>query len=743
MPSDGADPMPSDVPWTEQNGLYILSLSLHGLVRGTEIELGADADTGGQVTYVVEQARAIAEHPSVARVELLTRQILASTVDDSYAQERESLSPSAAIVRIPFGPRRYLRKEKLWPYLDELVDRILRYLSGVGRTPDLILGHYADAGYVAGQLARVLGVPFLFTGHSLGRVKRARLLERGSEEASIEKQYNLSRRIEAEEFALETASIVITSTEQEVEDQYALYDHYVPERMEVIAPGVDLSRFRPPRPEDPRPPIADAIDRFLRGEPRPLVVALARPDERKNLVALVNAFGEDPWLREHADLAILAGSRDDITKMGGQPRRILTELLLAIDRHDLYGRVAYPKTHDHLDVPALYRLVASRRGVFVNPALTEPFGLTLIEAAASGVPLVATHDGGPQDIIGNCDNGVLVDPLDTAAIAAGIRSLIEDPDRWQRASQNGIERSRATYGWERHAQELVLEGRRLLLGVRPRSRPTESAPSRMTHIDRVLVLELDGVLDADPQALASLIQRLAHADENLGLGYVTGRRPDAARETVLEIGAPEPDFMICSAGTEIVYGAQLHADPGWTRHIDHRWAPREIQQALAEVEGLSRQPEHEQRRFKLSWFVDEEHAPSLATLRRTLRRRRLAAKCILSSGAYLDVIPVRASPGLALQFLGYKWQLWADRMLVVACTGLDEDMLTGDSLGVVVANHSGELEVHRGRQRVFFSPRPHAWGVIDALDHYDFLGDILVPDLPVEAAASAREGDHP
>lgn len=743
MPSDDAGSTPNPAPWSEQPGLYVLSLSLHGLVRGTEIELGCDADTGGQVTYVVEQARAIADHPSVARVELLTRQILAPTVDDSYARERESLSEHAEIVRVPFGPRRYLRKEKLWPYLDELVDRVLRYLSGVGRTPDIILGHYADAGYVGGQLARVLGVPFVFTGHSLGRVKRARLLERGHDETSIEKQYNMTRRIEAEEFALETASMVVTSTEQEVHEQYALYDHYIPERMEVIAPGVDLSRFRPPRTDDPRPAIADAIDRFLQGGPRPLVVALARPDERKNLVALVNAFGEDAWLREHADLAILAGSRDDIARMGGQPKRVLTELLLAIDRHDLYGHVAYPKSHDHLDVPELYRLVAERRGVFVNPALTEPFGLTLIEAAASGVPLVATHDGGPQDIIGNCRNGILVDPLDTGAIAAAIRSLLEDPERWDEASTNGIERARATYGWERHAEEIVLEARRLHLGVRPRSRPTDAAPSRMTYIDRVLVLELDGVLDSDPEGLAALLERLVHSDERLGLGYVTGRRPDAARDVVLGIGAPEPDFMICSAGTEIVYGPNLHADPTWTRHIDHRWLPREVHHALAEIEGLTHQPEHEQRRFKLSWFVDEGYTVSVVTLRRALRRRKLAAKCILSSGTYLDVVPARASPGLALQFLGYKWRLWADRMLVVACTGLDEDMLTGDSLGVVVANHSAELEGYRDRPRVFFSPRPHAWGVIDALDHYDFLGHIQVPEPPAEPSALAQEGDHP
>jgi sucrose-phosphate synthase len=730
-------------PLREHNGLYVLSLSLHGLVRGQDIELGADADTGGQVTYVVEQARAVAEHPSVAKVELLTRQILSSTVDSSYAREREPLGERADLVRLPFGPRRYLRKEKLWPYLDELVDRVLRYLRGVGRTPDLVIGHYADAGYVGGQLARVLGVPFVFTGHSLGRVKRQRLLDRGSDEASIEKQYNMSRRIEAEEFALETASLVITSTAQEVEEQYALYDHYVPERMEVDAPGVDLSRFRPPAEDDAPPAIASEIERFLRPGDRPPVLALARPDERKNLVALVEAFGADPWLREHADLVVLAGTRDDIARLGGQPRRVLTDLLIAIDRHDLYGRAAYPKTHASTDVPELYRWAAARRGVFVNPALTEPFGLTLIEAAASGLPLVATNDGGPRDIVGTCENGILVDPLDRDAIASAIRSILQDRDLWEQYSRNGIERAHANYGWERHAETLVLEARRVILGVRARSATTDAAPSRMTHIDRLIVVELDGVLEPDAEALAALVDRLGRASENVGIGYVTGRRPDRARDLVRSIGAPEPDFMICSAGAEIVYGSALHADPAWTRHVDDRWLPREIHHALHDFEGLSPQPQQDQRRFKLSWFRDPEQGPKLEQLRRALRRRKLSAKCILSHDVYLDVIPARASPGRALQFLGFKWELWADRMLVVAASGLGEDMLTGDTLGVVVDGHTGELAGQRDRPRVHFSARPHAWGVIDGIDHYDFLGEIRVPETASSLAAVAQEGERP
>ena len=106
--------------------------------------------------------------------------------------------------------------------------------------------------------------------------------------------------------------------------------------------------------------------------------------------------------------------------------RSFSRCLRLIDRYDLYGSVAYPKQHSSEDIAEVYRLAAARRGVFVNPALTEPFGLTLIEAAASGLPIVATNDGGPQEIVRICNNGVLIDPLDAEALAerACLRSAL-------------------------------------------------------------------------------------------------------------------------------------------------------------------------------------------------------------------------------------------------------------------------------------------------------------------------------
>ena len=126
--------------------LYILMLSIHGLIRGHDLELGRDADTGGQVLYVVELARSLARQHQIAKVDLVTRRIEDPAVSTDYAQPEESLGSEARIVRLRCGPRRYLRKESLWPYLDHMVDHALLFLREQKRLPDVIHSHYADAG---------------------------------------------------------------------------------------------------------------------------------------------------------------------------------------------------------------------------------------------------------------------------------------------------------------------------------------------------------------------------------------------------------------------------------------------------------------------------------------------------------------------------------------------------------------------------------------------------------------------
>ncbi|KAH9301312.1 hypothetical protein KI387_012895, partial [Taxus chinensis] len=118
---------------------------------------------------------------------------------------------------------------------------------------------------------------------------------------------------------------------------------------------------------------------FLNNTSKPIILALARPDPKKNMTTLVKAFGECNKLKKLENLMLIMGNRDDIDQMPASSANVLTRVLKLIDKYDLYGEVAYPKHHKQSDVSDIYIIAAKTKGVFINPALVEPFGLTLIE----------------------------------------------------------------------------------------------------------------------------------------------------------------------------------------------------------------------------------------------------------------------------------------------------------------------------------------------------------------------------
>jgi sucrose-phosphate synthase len=708
--------------------MYICLLSVHGLIRADDLELGRDADTGGQTKYVVDLARALAQHPDVSRVDLVTRLIRDDTVDPGYSSMIETLGDDgASIVRIPCGPDKYIPKEYLWEHLDNFTDNLAQWLQGRDRLPTLIHSHYADAGYVGVRLANFLGVPQVHTGHSLGRDKRKQLLARGMSRDQISSTYNIERRIDAEEDILANADLVITSTHNEIEEQYGLYNYYDPGRMVVIPPGTNLEQFKPAKPGQSFA-FEQEVDRFLKTPQKPIILALSRADERKNLATLIETFGESPALQKAANLLIIAGNRSDIRDLENGPQSVLTDLLLLIDTYDLYGRVAMPKHHQPADVPDIYRMVATGGGVFINPALTEPFGLTLLEAAASGLPLVATENGGPVDIIRNCQCGELVDPLDKEQIANALLKLLQNRDVWQQAAANGVSRVRELYSWQAHADSYLQQVRKLRGKYTPLSEVPP--PSTMRYRDRMVVTDLDQTLIGDQQALAEFIGILRSQRKKVSFAIATGRRIDTALALLKKHGIPSPDIFITSMGTRIQYGQALIEDDVWLDHIDHDWSQRRIRQALTSLPGLVMQPQKQQTPFKVSYYYDEGVAPSQSEINTLLRKQEITANVVVSFGQFLDVLPMRASKGQALRYVAQRFDVPLEQILVAGGSGADEDMMRGNTLAVVVANrHQEELSPLPDLDAIYFAKRAHAGGIVEAMDYYDFFDRCRAPDV--------------
>lgn len=714
-----------------KGGLYIQLYNIHGLIRGKNLELGRDADTGGQTKYVLELAKSLTEREDVRKVEIVTRRIEDKAVSKDYSDRIENVSEKLSIIRIRCGGLKYIRKELLWPHLEEFVDKSIKYIKGNNELPDIIHSHYADAGYVCTELTKFFGIPLIHTGHSLGRDKLNNLLKQGLTKEEINKRYKIFKRIEAEESTIFFADRIITSTNQEIDKQYGLYENTNKDKFVVIPPSVELKRFYPynekrewnSEEKEIREKIREELWRFFTNLNKPLILSLCRPEKRKNITGLIEAYGEDKELQKKANLAIFAGIRKDITKMEDIEREVLTEILLMMDKYNLYGKMAVPKTHDVEDeVPELYRIAAETRGVFVNSAYNEPFGLTLIEAASSGLPVVATNDGGPKDILNNLNNGELVDVSDSKNIAEGIHKILDDEDKWIKYSRNGIERVRKYYSWEAHTDRYVEVINEVLSKVDRKTKTFISTGEKFLTFEKFMIFDIDDTLLGNKDAAERIKKVIEENNDKIGFGVATGRTIDSARNVLKENNFVLPDLIISSVGSEIYY--RDHEDyilsTGWKAHISQGWKREQIFNALSQFDFLEYQEEDTQRDFKVSYYIDnaEDNYKKVVDW---LVKNKVKANCILSHKNYLDILPARASKGRAVRYIAYRWNLNHNNILVAGDSGNDEDMLTGELLGVVVGNHGDELGKLKGRRRIYFTEAERADGIIEGINYYNFI----------------------
>ncbi len=715
----------------KKKGLYIQLYSIHGLIRGNKLELGKDADTGGQIKYVLEFANALSEDPRVEKVEIVTRLIIDKIISPDYAEENEKINNKLSILRIRCGGNKYIRKELLWNHLEEFVDKSIKHIKSVGRLPDIIHSHYADAGYVCSELTQFFGIPFIHTGHSLGRDKLRKLLSDGVSEKEIEKRYKINHRIEIEENIIYFANLIITSTSQEIKNQYSEYQNTNEEKFCVIPPGIDLSRFYPYNSQD-KPDrqtaklildISNKLLNFFVEIDKPLILTLCRPDKRKNISGLIEAYGEDKNLQKKANLAILAGIREDIQSMEDNEREVLTEILLLMDKYNLYGKLAIPKQHEsQTEIPALYRITADSGGVFINAALSEPFGLTIIEAAASGVPVVATDDGGPRDIIGNCKNGILIDVSNTRNISKAIHKILDEKETWQKLSENGINNVRKYYAWKAHTNSYLSRAKKLIEQGQENENVFAPLGKKLFGTDKMIVSDIDHTLLGDEAGLSKFVAMIENIDYNICFAVATGRTIDSAYKILEKNGIPYPNIIISSVGSEIYYNFQgkLIYSKGWHAHLDNQWNRNKIVKLLSRFKYLEYQEEVNQREFKISYYTSE--IPGYVDkVKNVLISNKIKADVIFSHGQYLDILPYRASKGKAIRYLAYRWNIPFENILVAGDSGNDIAMLKGEMLGVVVANYSKELEVLRGQKRIYFAKEKYAAGIIDGIKHFNFL----------------------
>jgi sucrose-phosphate synthase len=429
-------------------------------------------DFGGQLVYVKEVALAMAELGH--RIDIVARQIVDpkwpefEAPIDGYASQ-----PNVRIIRIPFGGSAFLAKEQIWPYLGtQFVPGILAFYRQEGHQPDAATAHYGDGGLTAAVLREQCGIPFTFTGHSLGAQKMDKMRVSPQNLAELDARFHFTQRILAERVSMNHSSTNIVSTGQERQEQYAhpaykgAVDVTDDGRFAVIPPGVNLHIFdhKATNPVETviQRKVQQVFARDLKPErcQLPVVVCSSRLDPKKNHVGLVQAYAQSTELQAVANLVfVVRGLEDplrDWSKAHGEERAILEEIVRLMDAHSLRGKIAAISLSSQPELASAYRYLAQRGSVFCLTALYEPFGLAPLEAIVAGLPGVVTKNGGPSESLYDArsgqEYGVLVDPADPQDIARGLLKVLADPIMWRTYHEAGIQRVYDRYTWRQTAE---------------------------------------------------------------------------------------------------------------------------------------------------------------------------------------------------------------------------------------------------------------------------------------------------
>lgn len=383
----------------------VLMLTPHGDPLGRV----GEPDIGGQCVYI----RELSKHLSLngLNVKVFTR-------DRGEGKPKiERFAKSASVIRVPCGPKRFVPKEEILPLLPEFADGVSATLEG----NEIVHSHYWDGGHVASLLHDQQ--PWFHSTHSLGKVKQMSLPD--------DARYQYADRLRIEEAVYQGCDEVFALTDTEKDQIVSLYG-VAPDRIRVIPPGVDISIFRPrSNPSQCRSEL---------GLPeRTTILSLGRLDERKGLDLYVQAAGEVVKDKTISEVTFVLSAGDGSPQEEAEHQK----LVRLIERLSPETNFIWLPVLPEETLPAYY----GAADVFVLPSRYEPFGIVMLEAMASGVPVVATNNGGPAKVIHHGADGLLGDPEKSTEFAQLIVSLLQNPEMRQTFGVKARQKIERDYSW--------------------------------------------------------------------------------------------------------------------------------------------------------------------------------------------------------------------------------------------------------------------------------------------------------
>src|SRR5258708_2680073 len=383
--------------------------------------------TGGMNVYVRELSRELGRRG--IKVDVFTR-----SQNPCIPHINDSLGENARIIHIPTGPEVPLDPDEVYQYLPEFTENVLAFVAKEACGYDLIYSHYWLSGLAAHEFRAAWGIPVAQIFHTLGMMKDRIAYEPAEHPATL--------RAFSEADIMSWADRLIVATPAERAQMLWLY-RADRQKIEVVPPGVDVTRFRPIPSEIAKQVIGLAPEQRM-------LLFVGRIEPLKGVDTIFEAMAllkrDAPQLLDKLSISIIGGDPDSTDDDNKEMERLkmlraelgLSELVVFLGAKDQDTLNYYYSASEALIMPSDY----------------ESFGMVALEAMASGTPVIASEVGGLAYLVRDGYTGYLVPVREPQALAEKIRIILEQPEERQRLGQNAHEYAQE-YAWPRITDRLL------------------------------------------------------------------------------------------------------------------------------------------------------------------------------------------------------------------------------------------------------------------------------------------------
>jgi sucrose synthase len=460
------------------------------------------------VVYILDQVKAL-EEELLLRIKqqglnvkpqiLVVTRLIPDARGTKCNQELEAINGTkhSNILRVPFQTengvlQRWVSRFDIYPYLEKFSqDATAKILDVMEGNPDLVIGNYTDGNLVASLMANKLGITQGTIAHALEKTKYE---DSDIKWKELDPKYHFSCQFIADTISMNATDFVIASTYQEIagsKDRPGQYESHsaftlpglcrvisginvFDPKFNIAAPGADQSVYFPHTEKQRRltsfhPAIEELLYSkednnehigHLGDKKKPIIFSMARLDVVKNISGLTEWYGKNKRLRNLVNLVVVGGFFDPSKSKDREEIAEIQKMHALIEKYQLKGQIRWIAAQtDRQRNSELYRCIADTKGAFVQPALYEAFGLTVIEAMNCGLPTFATNQGGPAEIIVDGVSGFHIDPSygDDASnkIADFFEKCKVDATYWNKFSIAGLQRINECYTWKIYANKVL------------------------------------------------------------------------------------------------------------------------------------------------------------------------------------------------------------------------------------------------------------------------------------------------